>query len=43
MLNDPRAVKLNRKLLRAIVRQKPRKEAKIRRKLLKHLARNHIE
>ena len=43
MLNDPRAVKLNRRLLRAIVRQKPRKEARIRRKLLRYLARNHIE
>ena len=37
MLNDTRAQKLNKKLLKAIVRQKPRREAKIKRKILKHL------
>jgi len=38
MLNNPRISRLNRKLLKAIVCQKPRKEARIKRKILRLLA-----
>ena len=40
MLNDPKIIKLNRKLFKAILRHKPNKEAKIKRKILKHLSRH---